>query len=108
FLQTAVSTAALAAVPTAAAAPASNATPYQNGTSPWPLCLNTSTIRPAPVREKIRAAAEAGYDAMEIWTRDLEEWVEQGNELKDMRRAIEDEGMFVINTIGLWDCMPEG
>lgn len=82
--------------------------PYQNGTSPWPLCLNTSTIRPAPIREKLRAAAAAGYDALELWTHDLDAWEAEGEKLPTLKRAIEDEGMFVINVIGLWDCMPEG
>ncbi|MEX2016124.1 MAG: TIM barrel protein [Candidatus Hydrogenedentales bacterium] len=81
---------------------------YQNGASPWPLCLNASTIRPAAVRDKVRAAAAAGYDAMELWMQDLEEWEAQGEKLPTLKRAIEDEGMFVINVIGLWDCMPEG
>ena len=82
--------------------------PYQDGTSPWPLCLNTSTIRPASVRDKVRAASAAGYDAMELWLNDLEAWEADGEKLSTLKQAIEDEGMFVINVIGLWDCMPEG
>lgn len=82
--------------------------PYQKGTSPWPLCLNASTIRPTPVEEKIKAAGAAGYDAIELWTQDLDQWVESGRDLEDLRKTIEDRGMFCANVIGLWDCMPEG
>ena len=72
------------------------------------MCLNTSTIRPATTAQKVAAAAEAGYDALELWTQDLEQWVEGGNALSDLKSEIEGHGMFVINVIGLWDCMPEG
>ena len=33
---------------------------YQNGASPWPICLDTATIRPASLKEKVSIAAEAG------------------------------------------------
>ena len=29
---------------------------YQKGISPWPVCLDTATIRPASLKEKIRIA----------------------------------------------------
>lgn len=80
--------------------------PYQDGTSPWPLCMNTSTIRPTPIEEKIDACGNAGYDAMELWTQDLEKYEEGGNKVEDLRKRIEGHGMFVIDTIGLWDGMP--
>ena len=70
FLQTATGAGALAAAtlgaaPNALAAPAKK---YQKGLSPFPLSLNTSTIRPASLKDKVKAAAEAGYDAIELWT----------------------------------------
>ena len=37
---------------------------WQNGASPWPLCLDTATIRPATREEKIRIAATSGFDAI--------------------------------------------
>lgn len=108
FIQSGLAIGAGLAANLAVTKPAAAAGPYQKGTSPWPLCLNASTIRPTPVREKVRVAAEAGYDALELWTADLEQWVEQGGDLKDLGQEITDRGMFVANIIGLWDCMPEG
>ena len=35
---------------------------WQNGKSPWPLCMDTATIRPASLEDKIRIAAEAGVE----------------------------------------------
>lgn len=79
---------------------------YQDGISPWPLALNASTIRPASVEDKISAASEAGYDALELWMDDLEKHEAGGGNLKDLGKRIADIGLFVPNVIGLWQCMP--
>ena len=79
---------------------------YQNGKSPWPICLNTSTIRPASLEEKINVASKAGYDAIEPWIGDLEKYEADGGNLKELGAKIKEKGLFVPNIIGLWDCMP--
>lgn len=79
---------------------------YQNGRSPWPICLDTATIRPASLQEKVRIAAEAGYDAIEPWDRELEEFEEQGGNLKELGQEIKDRGLFVPSVIGLWNALP--
>ena len=89
----------------AAAAPVP-AKKYQKGVSPWPICLNTSTIRPTPFEDKIRVAAEAGYDGIEPWVSELEEYEKGGGDLKELGKKIADMGLFVPNVIGLWGCMP--
>ena len=47
---------------------------YQHGASPWPICLDTATIRPASLIDKVKIAAEAGYDGIEPWDGELEEF----------------------------------
>lgn len=79
---------------------------YQGGTSRWPLCLNMSTIRPATPEDKVRCAIEAGYDAVELWMDDIEKYEAAGGSLKDMGAKLRDHGLFVIDVIGLWDCLP--
>jgi len=79
---------------------------YQDGLSPWPLCLNTSTIRPASLDEKIRIASDVGYDAIELWMNELEEYESAGGNLKELGLKIRDKGLFVTNVIGLWNCLP--
>jgi 2-keto-myo-inositol isomerase len=97
---------AVAAVPAALAAAAPTEKKYQNGASRWPLCLNTSTIRPAPLADKIRIAAKAGYDAIEPWIDELEKHEAEGGSLKQLGAEIRDRGLFVPNVIGLWDSIP--
>ncbi len=81
-------------------------TAYQQGKSPWPICLNASTIRPASLEEKINVASKAGYDALEPWIGDLEKYEKEGGDLKELGGKIKDKGLFIPNIIGLWDCMP--
>ena len=80
--------------------------PYQNGKSHWPICLNTSTIRPTPFKDKIKIAQEAGYDGIEIWVDELEKYEQEDGDLHDLASEIKDLGLFVPNVIGLWDGMP--
>jgi sugar phosphate isomerase/epimerase len=79
---------------------------YQDGASQWPICLNTSTIRPAALTEKVRIADEVGYDGIELWINDLEKYEQEGGDLKELGAEIRDRGLFVPNVIGLWDGMP--
>ena len=105
FLAGAAGAGALAAAPHGAQA-AEQGKRFQGGISPWPLTLNTSTIRPTPFKEKVVIAAEAGWDAIEPWINELEQYEEEGGDLKALAAEIRDRGLFVPNIIGLWDCMP--
>ncbi len=62
---------------------------------PFTLCLNTSTIKPQPMLEKIRLAAEAGFAGVELWINDVYEYVGQGGEVRDIEKAIADSGLIV-------------
>jgi sugar phosphate isomerase/epimerase len=79
---------------------------YQKGQSPWPVCLDTATIRPASLKDKIKFAAKAGYDAIEPWDGELEKYEAAGGNLKDLGKEIKDLGLFVPSVIGLWNALP--
>jgi sugar phosphate isomerase/epimerase len=79
---------------------------FQQGRSPWPLCLDTATIRPASLLDKVRIASEAGFDAIEPWDGELRDFERDGGSLADLRRRIEDAGLFVPSVIGLWNAIP--
>ena len=65
------------------------------------LGLNTSTIRPAGLMDKIRIAAETGYSAIELWNDDLTAHEEQGGSLADVKSALDDRGLSVPTVIAL-------
>ena len=64
-------------------------------------CLNTSTIRPQPLLEKIRIAAEAGYGGIELWINDIYEHIGHGGEVRDVEHALADRGLVVPCMIAL-------
>lgn len=64
-------------------------------------CLNTSTIRPASLLEKIRVAGRAGYQAIEPWNDDVDEHLRTGGTLEDVARALTDAGLRVVSVIAL-------
>ena len=63
--------------------------------------LNTSTIRPASLMDKIRIAGETGYTAIELWNNDLSEYEDQGGSLADVKKALDDQGLSVPTVIAL-------
>ena len=101
-----VGAAAGAAIAAAAPAAAQAPKPYQDGVSQWPFVLNASTIRPTPLKDKIRVTKDAGYDGIELWVRELEDYEKAGGNLTDLGNEIADLGLSVPNVIGLWDGMP--
>jgi sugar phosphate isomerase/epimerase len=52
--------------------------------------LNTSTIRPAGPREKIEITARAGYEAIEMWISDIDQYVRDGGTVADLRKLLDD------------------
>ena len=92
-------TSSIAAGAVALACPAARNTPVD---SPIRYCLNTSTIRgqKLSVPDQIKVAAEAGYDAIEPWMRDLTAFVEAGGKLSDLRKQLADSGLTVESAIG--------
>lgn len=79
---------------------------YQGGKSPWPVCLDTATIRPASLVDKVRFASEAGFDAIEPWEGEVHQYEQEHGDLGELRRRIEDAGLFVPSVIGLWNAIP--
>ena len=51
-------------------------------------CLNTSTIKPQSLMDKIRLVGEAGYDGIELWLNDVWEFVARGGEVSDIEKAL--------------------
>jgi 2-keto-myo-inositol isomerase len=59
------------------------------------LALNSSTIKPTPLLDKIRVAGEAGYDGIELWAVDIYQHIGRGGEVSDVEKALLDFGLRV-------------
>ena len=66
------------------------------------FCLNTSTIsgNNPGILKHIEIAAEAGYDGIEVWIRDIKTFLNEGNSIFDLKKFIDDHGIAVENAIG--------
>ncbi|MDQ2730248.1 MAG: sugar phosphate isomerase/epimerase, partial [Armatimonadota bacterium] len=62
-------------------------------------CLNTSTIRPASLQEKIRIAGAAGYRQIELWSDDLSAHETSGRSLSEVNGWLKDAGLQVASII---------
>lgn len=71
--------------------------------------LNSSTIKPTPILEKIRIAAEVGFEGIELWHADIDLHLEQGGMLSEIRAELDASGLVVPTTVMLkgW-CEPDG
>ena len=79
---------------------------WQKGRSFWPICLDTATLdQGIGIEEKLRLAAEAGFDCVEPWDRELEQYEREGGDLKDIKRLVADLGLYIPSVIGLWNAL---
>lgn len=90
-----------AALPRSSAASASSP-PALSAAMPIRFALNTSTIRgqKLAIEQQVDLCANCGYDAIEPWMEDLNRYVQQGGQLADLRKRIEDSGITVESAIG--------
>ena len=89
-------------LPTPTKAEAANNLLETTGDHSFTYCLNTSTIMGHNLKlvDQIELAAKTGYDGIEIWVNMLEQYVEEGGKLKDLRSRIEDLNIKVEDAIG--------
>ncbi len=73
----------------------------ERGTHPFKYCLNMSTIRGQKLglEKEIDVAAQAGYQAIELWVSTIQDYVKGGGQLADARKRIEDRGLTLENAI---------
>jgi sugar phosphate isomerase/epimerase len=83
-----------------AAAPAAASEKDQK--EPFGFCFNTSTIagQKLSIKDEVDIAARAGYQAIEPWIRELDQFVKDGGDLKDLGKRIRDKGLAVPSAIG--------
>ncbi len=93
--------AVMAAAGTGIASESSSASSRSQAKVPFRYCLNTSTIRGQKLSldKEIQVAAEAGYNAIEPWVSNIQEYVKNGGNLRDIRKQTSDLGLTVESAI---------
>jgi 2-keto-myo-inositol isomerase len=69
---------------------------------PFRYCLNTSTIREQKlgIVAEVELCTKLGYDGIEPWIRELDDYVKGGGSLPDLKKRIADSGLTVESAIG--------
>jgi sugar phosphate isomerase/epimerase len=69
---------------------------------PFRYCFNTSTIRGQQlgIVAELEIVSRAGYDGIEPWISEIDEYVRGGGSLEDLRKRIADSGLRVESAIG--------
>jgi sugar phosphate isomerase/epimerase len=72
---------------------------------PFGYCLNTSTIdgQKLGLVAKVEITAKAGYQGIEPWIRELDQFVHEGGRLDDLGKRIRDHGLSVESVIGFFE-----
>lgn len=71
---------------------------------PFRVALNASTLFPfaLDIKQQIQVAATAGYAGIELWIKDIDEYLAQGGTLGELRAHIRDTGIEVVNAIAFF------
>jgi 2-keto-myo-inositol isomerase len=73
--------------------------------NPFRYGLNTATLmgQKLSIVEEVEIAGRAGYQAIEPWVRELEQYVKTGGNLKDLNKRIADRGLRVESAIDFFE-----
>lgn len=106
---------ALASIASAAVLASGDEARAQPAKPAFGFSLNTSTVRDKDgksrqITELIDIAAKAGYDAIEPWVSEVNDFVKGGGTLKELRKRFTDAGLKVPDVIGFaeWIVEDEG
>lgn len=71
---------------------------------PFKTALNTSTLIPfgLDVKQQVRIAAEAGFEGIELWVKDIEAYLQNGGTIQDLKAYIADTGIAIVNAIAFF------
>ncbi|MEP7279904.1 MAG: sugar phosphate isomerase/epimerase family protein [Bacteroidota bacterium] len=74
---------------------------------PFRFCLNMSTIsgQKPGLLHSLEIASTAGYDGVELWVRDIQEWLATGNTIETLATFIKDKNLRVENAISFTEWM---
>lgn len=80
----------------------SKASTKKSNDTTFKYCLNTSTISGQGVGLEgyIDIAGQAGYDGIELWISDIQDYIKKGKSLRELRARIEKNNLVVENAIG--------
>jgi len=82
----------------------------EGNVSEFRYCLNTSTISGQSLEflNYIEIASRSGYDGVELWVRDVKDYLDSGNSAASLKKYLNDHHLHVENAIGFAPWLAEG
>mgnify|MGYP003765689393 CR=1 FL=1 len=79
-----------------------NEASVQKDKLPFKISLNTSTIRAynLTIDEQINMVADAGFDGIELWIRDVQGFLDKGGKSSEIKGLLQDRNLHLDNMIG--------
>src|SRR5690625_1185202 len=73
------------------------------------LALNTSTLMPfnLDVIQQVRIAAEAGYEGIELWMKDIDTYLSEGGTINELKSELNQHQIEFINAIAFFEWADE-
>lgn len=73
----------------------------ESESAPFRYCFNTGTVlgKQVDLVSIIDSVARAGYDGIELWIREVDQYLEDGGSLGDLRKRLEDAGLILESAI---------
>jgi 2-keto-myo-inositol isomerase len=70
------------------------------------FCLNTATLsgQNLGILKNIEITAKAGYNGIELWVKDVQDYLASGKSISNLKKYIQDSGLKVENAIGFAPC----
>jgi 2-keto-myo-inositol isomerase len=71
---------------------------------PFKAAINTSTLLPfgLDIKQQVRIAAEAGFEGIELWVKDIELYLATGGTIQALQAYIADSGVAIDNAIAFF------
>lgn len=75
---------------------------HQSQELPFRISMNTSTLQAyeLPADEQIRMVAEAGFDGIEMWVRDIRSYIDGGGSAEELGELLVSNNLLLENMIG--------
>ena len=76
---------------------------------PFRISMNTSTLQAyeLPADEQIRMIADAGFDGIEMWVRDIRSYIEKGGTAEELGDLLASRNLLLENMIGFSEWMSD-
>jgi 2-keto-myo-inositol isomerase len=75
---------------------------FQSSKNTFNFCLNMATLRGHKLGfiKELEIASKAGFTMVEIWINSLQQHLQEGGKINDVRSRLNDLGITVANSIG--------